>query len=131
MRRLLMLPLAVFSLVRPARGQAVPLPQIIETGFEACQAKGKEAAVDAWVSGSALAQPAQWFGPKGRMASSHLVTAVCLLLARHAAPVRAARSLAQGAPAPTTAERFFDRFTALARAYDPAVAEWLHSDDGR
>jgi hypothetical protein len=56
MRRLLMLPLVVFSFVRPAVGQAVALPPVVKAGFEAYQAKGKEAAVDAWVSGSALAQ---------------------------------------------------------------------------
>jgi hypothetical protein len=56
MHRLLMLPLVVFSLARPALGQTVALPPIIKAGFDAYQAKGKEAAVDTWVSGSALAQ---------------------------------------------------------------------------
>jgi len=56
MRQLLMIPIVLLALVQPARGQAGSLPPIIKAGFDAYQAKGKEAAVDAWVSGSALAQ---------------------------------------------------------------------------
>ena len=56
------------------------------------------------------------------------LTTVCVLLAGLAAPMGAARSLAQDSPAPQSAEQFFDRFVALGRAYDPAVAD-LYADD--
>ena len=56
MRRLFIIAIAVLALTGPARAQTAPLPPIIKAGFDAYQAKGKEAAVDAWVSGSALAQ---------------------------------------------------------------------------
>ena len=53
---------------------------------------------------------------------------LCVLLARLAAPVGATNSLAQDAPAPPSAEQFFDHFVTLGRAYDPAVAD-LYADD--
>ena len=63
----------------------------------------------------------------GRETARRLTT-LCVLLAGLAAPVGAAHSLAQDSPAPQSAEQFFDRFVALGRAYDPAVAD-LYADD--
>ena len=60
--------------------------------------------------------------------SSRRLTTLCVLLVCLAAPVGAATSLAQDSPAPPSAQQFFDRFVALGRAYDPAVAD-LYADD--
>ena len=57
----------------------------------------------------------------------HLTT-LFAVLSWLAAPLGATHSLAQDSPATPSAEQFFDRFVALGRAYDPAVAD-LYADD--
>jgi hypothetical protein len=56
------------------------------------------------------------------------LTTLCVALAWLAAPAGATNSLAQDSAGPQSAEQFFDRFVALGRAYDPAVAD-LYADD--
>ena len=65
--------------------------------------------------------------PAGRESARRLTT-LCVSLAWLAAPVGTTTVLAQDSPAPSSAEQFFNRFVALGRAYDPAVAD-LYADD--